>query len=141
MLKFFLSTGRFLLLVNLAIFIDTGCAFDYIEVYDGPGTYSPKLGKYCGNDIPDQIRSSTNELLVIFVTDNSLQYSGFAAAYTAESRGECIIAKRTYNSVIDDLQSIKNFFSPQKDSYALEYPVTTQPVLDPSPTKNSWETS
>ena len=137
MLKFFLSTGRFLLLVNLAIFIDTGCAFDYIEVYDGPGTYSPKLGKYCGNGIPDQFRSSTNELLVIFVTDNSIQYSGFAAAYTAESRGECIIAKRTYNSVIDDLQSIKNFFNPQKDSYALGYPVTTQPVLDPSPTKNS----
>ena len=68
---------------------------------------------------------------MIFATDNSLQYSGFEAAYTAESRGECIIAKRTYNSVIDDLQSIKNFFSPQKDSYALEYPVTTQPVLDP----------
>ena len=46
--KIFLSTGRFLLLLNLAILIDTGCAFDYIEVYDCPGTYSPKLGKCCG---------------------------------------------------------------------------------------------
>ncbi|PFX16561.1 Tolloid-like protein 2 [Stylophora pistillata] len=63
-----------------------GCDYDYIEVYDGPGTDFPKLGKHCGDDLPSQIRSSTNELLVKFVTDQSVQHSGFAAAYTAESR-------------------------------------------------------
>lgn len=53
MLKFFLSIGWFLFFVNLVIFIDIGCVFDYIEVYDGLGMYFLKFGKYCGNDILD----------------------------------------------------------------------------------------
>ena len=90
-MNFFPSTGRFLVLGNLAFDPHAGCDYDYIEVYDGPGTDSPKLGKYCGDDLPSQIRSSTNELLVKFVTDQSVQHSGFAAAYTAECRGKGII--------------------------------------------------
>ncbi|KAJ7392946.1 hypothetical protein OS493_008187 [Desmophyllum pertusum] len=63
----------------------TGCVYDYIEIFDGKRTDDPNLGRYCGGNMPAQIRSSSNELLVKFISDQSIAHSGFAASYTAES--------------------------------------------------------
>ena len=38
--------------------------------------------------MPAPIRSSTNELLLKFVSDQTISHTGFAATYNAESKGE-----------------------------------------------------
>jgi len=57
------------------------CVYDYVEVRDGIESGSPLLGKYCGYRIPEDIRSSTNQLYVKFVSDGSVQKEGFAATF------------------------------------------------------------
>jgi len=57
------------------------CVYDYVEVRDGIDSVSPLLGKYCGYRIPEDIRSSTNQLYVKFVSDGSVQKEGFAATF------------------------------------------------------------
>ena len=43
---------------------------DSLTVYDGGSTSSDLVGKFCGNSLPpDQILSSSNELLLHFQTD------------------------------------------------------------------------
>lgn len=59
------------------------CRFDYVEVYDGlVMDKSKKIGKYCGNIPPDPIKSVSNSLLVVFITDSSVAKGGFSAGYT-----------------------------------------------------------
>ena len=38
------------------------CSMDYLEIRDGPSTYSPLLSKLCGREIPASIQSSKNQL-------------------------------------------------------------------------------
>ena len=57
------------------------CVYDYVEVRDGIDSVSPLLGKYCGYRIPADIRSTTNQLYVKFVSDGSVQKEGFAATF------------------------------------------------------------
>lgn len=47
-------------------------------------TDSALLGVYCGYKIPPDIISSSNQLLVKFVSDGSVQKSGFSAALVKE---------------------------------------------------------
>ncbi|KAM4723162.1 embryonic protein UVS.2-like [Rhinophrynus dorsalis] len=60
------------------------CSSDYIKVYDGASTNSPLLlEKTCGiGQIPPLI-SSTNRMLVEFVSDASTTATGFKASYSA----------------------------------------------------------
>jgi len=39
-------------------------------LYDGPGPESPLLGKYCGNILPENLVAASNELWVIFSSDD-----------------------------------------------------------------------
>jgi hypothetical protein len=60
------------------------CNYDSLEVFDGYTTdYAKSIGKYCGNSIPTNLTSSTNELLLHFVSDGSVAQSGFKGRYTA----------------------------------------------------------
>jgi PKD repeat protein len=45
------------------------CNHDYIEVLDG-GIDAASLGRYCNNNRPDSITSTSNQLTVIFFSDN-----------------------------------------------------------------------
>ncbi|RWS10861.1 tolloid-like protein 1 [Dinothrombium tinctorium] len=60
------------------------CVYDYLEVRDGFQPTSPLLGKFCGYKIPDDIRSTTNQMLVKFVSDSSVQKAGFSATFIKE---------------------------------------------------------
>ncbi|XP_056146256.1 bone morphogenetic protein 1-like [Lampris incognitus] len=55
------------------------CAYDYLEVRDGSSEVSPLLGHFCGSDKPDDIKSSSNQLWLKFVSDGSINKAGFAA--------------------------------------------------------------
>ncbi|XP_050973618.1 bone morphogenetic protein 1a [Labeo rohita] len=60
------------------------CAYDYLEVRDGNSESSPLLGRFCGYDKPDDIKSSSNQLWMKFVSDGSVNKAGFAANFFKE---------------------------------------------------------
>ncbi|CAI9722917.1 1 isoform X1 [Octopus vulgaris] len=60
------------------------CVYDYIEILDGPDESSPFLGKFCGYKMPEEIKSSSNQLYVKFFSDGSVQKAGFSASFTRE---------------------------------------------------------
>ncbi|XP_030630464.1 neuropilin and tolloid-like protein 1 [Chanos chanos] len=57
------------------------CKFDHIEVRDGPFSFSPIIGRYCGQENPAYVRSSGRYLWIKFVADSELEAIGFSARY------------------------------------------------------------
>ncbi|VDO96888.1 unnamed protein product [Soboliphyme baturini] len=49
------------------------CAYDRVELYDGPSAEAPSLGRYCGPKPPEKMLSSRNELSMVFHSDSSVQ--------------------------------------------------------------------
>uniref|UniRef100_A0A8D0FPY8 Metalloendopeptidase n=1 Tax=Strix occidentalis caurina TaxID=311401 RepID=A0A8D0FPY8_STROC len=61
-----------------------GCQGDYVKIYDGSIKSSAVLmDKTCGSKIPDDVVSSSNLMLVEFVTDGADTASGFQATFTS----------------------------------------------------------
>ncbi|XP_036384495.1 bone morphogenetic protein 1-like isoform X1 [Megalops cyprinoides] len=60
------------------------CGYDYLEVRDGSSETSPLLGRFCGYDKPDDIKTSSNQLWMKFVSDGSVNKAGFAANFFKE---------------------------------------------------------
>ncbi|XP_066290517.1 uncharacterized protein [Branchiostoma lanceolatum] len=56
------------------------CVWDYVAVYDGINNVK---GKFCGNAMPPEIESSSNNMSVVFISDSSATFSGFSARYWA----------------------------------------------------------
>jgi hypothetical protein len=66
-------------------YFDLESPYDYVEVYDG-ASVSPAqlLLKHSGSTIPGAVVSSSNEMLVRFVTDDTDNYyNGWGATYTS----------------------------------------------------------
>ena len=59
-----------------------GCDYDYVDIRDGGVATSTKLGKFCGNKLPNTIKSTGNQLFVRFRSDSSGQRKGFSASFT-----------------------------------------------------------
>ncbi|XP_040184665.1 embryonic protein UVS.2-like [Rana temporaria] len=68
-----------------------GCASDYLRIYDGPTTSSPVLlDRACGaGQLPPMV-STTNKMLLEFVSDNSTEATGFKASYSTVSCGSVL---------------------------------------------------
>ncbi|XP_029024761.1 bone morphogenetic protein 1-like isoform X5 [Betta splendens] len=64
------------------------CAYDYVEVRDGGSEDSPLLGRFCGYDKPDDVRSGSNQLWLKFASDGTVNKAGFAANFFKET-DEC----------------------------------------------------
>ncbi|XP_063078371.1 deleted in malignant brain tumors 1 protein-like [Engraulis encrasicolus] len=60
---------------------DPKCSFDSISVYDGPLENDHLLARLCDNQNPS-VKSTTNEMTVIFVSDSSISRKGFHAEYS-----------------------------------------------------------
>jgi len=60
---------------------EQSCDYDYLEVRDGDQGYSPLIGKYCGSFFPPVITSSGRSLWLRFVSDGTIEYTGFKAVY------------------------------------------------------------
>ncbi|KAK1333590.1 hypothetical protein QTO34_005975 [Cnephaeus nilssonii] len=63
------------------------CAYDHLEVYDGPDTRAPILGRFCGSKKPDPVVASGSSLLLRFYSDASVQRKGFQAEHSTECGG------------------------------------------------------
>lgn len=62
------------------------CAYDHLEVYDGPDTRAPILGRFCGSKKPDPVVASGSSLLLRFYSDASVQRKGFQAEHSTGGR-------------------------------------------------------
>uniref|UniRef100_A0A8C0KZL2 Metalloendopeptidase n=1 Tax=Canis lupus dingo TaxID=286419 RepID=A0A8C0KZL2_CANLU len=72
------------------------CAYDYLEVRDGHSETSTLIGRYCGYEKPDDIKSTSSRLWLKFVSDGSINKAGFAVNFFKEvdecsrpNRGGC----------------------------------------------------
>lgn len=60
----------------------TICDYDYFEVYDGPNTNFPLLGRYCNNNPPPSSVSSTSgDIFILFSSDPGLELNGFEVSW------------------------------------------------------------
>ncbi|XP_051540864.1 procollagen C-endopeptidase enhancer 2-like [Myxocyprinus asiaticus] len=67
---------------------DTYCRFDYVAFFNGgEKDNSRRIGKFCGDTAPQNIVTSSNVLLVQFVSDLSVTSDGFMATYNSIPRG------------------------------------------------------
>ncbi|NWS43085.1 BMP1 protein, partial [Probosciger aterrimus] len=64
------------------------CAYDYLEIRDGSSESSSLIGRYCGYDKPDDIKSTSNRLWMKFVSDGSINKAGFAVKFFKD-KDEC----------------------------------------------------
>ena len=60
----------------------SSCIHDYVAVFDGDNANGTVIGRYCGNRIPASMTSQGSSMTVQFVSDPSVQLSGFRALYT-----------------------------------------------------------
>lgn len=68
-------------LIFLQIERHDSCAYDYLEVRDGPLETSPLIGRFCGYDKPEDVRSTSHTLWMKFVSDGTVNKAGFAANF------------------------------------------------------------
>lgn len=66
-----------------------GTCYDYVEAYDGLSSDDSILGKYCGKVGPFTLLSTSNVMLLRFVSDKTVNYKGFQLVYSAEDINEC----------------------------------------------------
>ncbi|KAH9492296.1 hypothetical protein Btru_024611 [Bulinus truncatus] len=67
----------------------TECRYDMVRVYDGPSINSPLLVSLCdltSESVAQDIISSTSQILINFITDGSIQHTGFSAFYVTHGR-------------------------------------------------------
>ena len=58
------------------------CLYDYVQI-----SYGSVEEKYCGSDLPEPIISSGNTMTVTFVSDGSVEFTGFSATWEAVDGG------------------------------------------------------
>lgn len=62
---------------------------DTLKIYDGENTDAPLLGSFSGSDIPSQIMSSGNKVLITFNSDGSGTAAGWYLEFSAKSAVYC----------------------------------------------------
>ncbi|NSW46425.1 MAG: M4 family metallopeptidase [Bacteroidales bacterium] len=61
------------------------CDYDYVEIFDGPSTSSPSLGRYCNTTgAPSTITSTGGSLTILLHSDPGVNKAGFEATWTCE---------------------------------------------------------
>ncbi|KAF7660942.1 hypothetical protein LDENG_00271430 [Lucifuga dentata] len=64
---------------------DHNCRYDYVEVRDGDDQSSPVIGRFCGDRLPPPLKSSSNVLHILFISDGYNNLDGFALTYQESS--------------------------------------------------------
>lgn len=54
------------------------CIYDFLEVFDGHSEEDPAIGRFCGYETPTNVKSSSNRMMLKFVSDSSVEKAGFS---------------------------------------------------------------
>ena len=78
--------------VDFEIEASEGCSKDKLEVYDGHRTSSRLLGRFCDekgapSGPSELITATTNSVMVIFITDDTVEAKGFKIKYEGSEEG------------------------------------------------------
>uniref|UniRef100_A0AAV2JZB2 Cadherin-12 n=1 Tax=Knipowitschia caucasica TaxID=637954 RepID=A0AAV2JZB2_KNICA len=110
---------------NYSIESSWECKFDNIEVRDGPFSFSPMLGRYCGQQSPPDIRSSGRYLWIKFVTDGELEalhsdtdHGENAVKYTLSGEGAGSIF--TIDQLTGDIHALVGLDREERSFYTLK---------------------
>lgn len=68
---------------------ETAYQVDFVRVYDGDTTTAPLLGEFSGSDLPPDVTSTGNTMLVTFSASDSTSAKGFKATYTSSLTNFC----------------------------------------------------
>jgi Zn-dependent metalloprotease len=104
---------------------DTEQDTEGLIVYDGNSEESPLLAILSGSELPDDISSSTGEMLVVFITDESITMQGFSASYTSQGTAFCErtnIITDSDNGIISDGSGTENYCNNQQCSWLISPP-------------------
>lgn len=55
----------------------TSCNYDYVEVYDGPNITSALIDRYCNNNVPTTVSSTSGSITIVFHSDPGVENAGF----------------------------------------------------------------
>ena len=71
------------------------CRYDYVQVRNGGDLDSEIIGKYCGDNKPDVIKSTGTALLIEFVSDTNTQATGFKASWKMKRKVSAKVEGKT----------------------------------------------
>ena len=54
---------------------------DSLTIFDGDSENSPMVGKYCGSEIPSSFMSSSNDIFIVFKSDDLTNGPGYKLEY------------------------------------------------------------
>ncbi|MEQ2223425.1 hypothetical protein ILYODFUR_036662, partial [Ilyodon furcidens] len=60
------------------------CNFDFLQIHDGDNPSAYMLGKYCGQNNPQELHSSHNSLYFWFRSDHSVNAGGFTVVWESQ---------------------------------------------------------
>ncbi|KAI4881131.1 hypothetical protein NFI96_017874 [Prochilodus magdalenae] len=110
---------------------DIYCRYDYVALFNGgERDDSRRIGKFCGDAVPNVIVTNGNELLVQFVSDLSVTGSGFMAHYSSVPKGS-----RTPTTDLDSVPGARVDPPPVRPTTKPAGPArpTTKPSATPKP--------
>ncbi|XP_070548809.1 uncharacterized protein [Ptychodera flava] len=81
-----------------------GCSKDSVAIYDGVDTNSPLLGVFCGNQIPQTLRTSSNSVFIRFVSDGTVTGKGYEIKLVPIVDNGLHSSTRTNYSIIEDAE-------------------------------------
>ena len=70
---------------QFALELSRRCFRDNIRIFDGVTSSADVIGQFCGRDIPDDVISTTSEILVFFFSDSSSEDLGFNISLSLEN--------------------------------------------------------
>ena len=98
-------------------------SYDSLTIYDGDSSTSPMMGKYCGNSIPPSHVSSSNEILINFLSDYIVTEAGFLMEYNPTGKQNTSIQNNTEYHRDQRQRQMQNF------SYTLPFQVQEIPAF------------
>lgn len=122
---------------------EANCSYDFVEIFDGDDDNSPSLGKFCGNQVklseslnelnsnfefviqmPTDMISSSESILIRFRTDDSIHNKGFTLIYSAVEtiENELINAIDSNKSIEKSIRKTQqSFLNEKNNNYLSKY--------------------
>lgn len=111
---------------------ETEEGYDGVIIYDGLFSDSNELAVLTGNSPPDEIISNTGEMLVVFISDYSINYSGFTANYTSDGAVLCSSTNELIDTdfgVVSDGSGDDNYCNNQECTWLISPPDAESIIL------------